>query len=205
MGSLHTAHPVRSGVRARIDTSVRLLLACVAVGVAGAAAGTLERVEAWNRSDRYGVLLEALVDVPADTVRTQLTDYQRLGRINPAIKKAQILSAPRTGVQRLRTVIELCVWKLCGKLDQVQDMELSADGDLLATLVPGRGSFRAGWARWHIEPRGAGAFVRFDTELEPGFFVPSVIGPWLIARMMRREALITIDGLERLARTPGPP
>ena len=39
----------------------------------------------------------------------------------------------------------------------------------------------------------------FDAEIEPAFWVPPLIGPYLIARELRRQAQVTAESIERLA------
>jgi hypothetical protein len=39
-------------------------------------------------------------------------------------------------------------------------------------------------------------------ELVPAFWVPPVIGPWVIRRKMEEEARLTSAGLEQMARSP---
>lgn len=161
--------------------------------------GSVERVEVWHDANRYGVRLNARVEASAERVYALMTDYERLGRINSAIKIAEIVAWPRPGVKRLRTLIELCVWFFCADLAQVQDME-RRDDELIATVVPDRGSFRSGWARWRFSADGAHTELTMDSELEPSFAIPPVVGPWLLQYMMRREAIATIEGIERAAR-----
>jgi carbon monoxide dehydrogenase subunit G len=168
--------------------------------ISQAQAGSVEHIEVWSRSDLYGMGLRARLDAAPDVVRDLLTDYERLGRINPSVKQSHVVDAPAPGTHRVRTLIELCVWVFCANLDQVQDMTLSADGELVATIVPEHGSFLSGWARWRFEPDGDGTRLSFDTELEPDFSIPAVVGPWLLQYTMRREAVVTVQGLERLAR-----
>jgi len=173
-----------------------LLSLCLALQ---AQAGEILSVEVVSDRDRYSVLLEAWVEAPARRVKGLLTDFERLGVINPAVKEVEVIGPPHAGISRIRTLIELCVWIICADLDQLQDIEDIADDELLATIVPEGGSFKSGWARWRFHPQGERTHVRFHSELQPDFLIPPVVGPWLIRRMLHRQAVVTVAGLERLA------
>ena len=41
--------------------------------------------------------------------------------------------------------------------------------------------------------------------MEPDFWVPPLIGPWVIKRTMREQAITTSEGIERLARVRAAP
>ena len=41
--------------------------------------------------------------------------------------------------------------------------------------------------------------MRFRSEIEPAFWVPPLIGPWLIQRALQAETLKSVANLERLA------
>ena len=80
----------------------------------------------------------------------------------------------------------------------------SADGGVLeAELLPHGGDFKAGRARWTVRtcpgPRRT-TCLDARIELVPAFWVPPVIGPWVLSRMMAREADRTSAGLEMVAR-----
>lgn len=153
----------------------------------------------------YRVQVDALVSVPASRARRLLTDYNHLGRINPDIKRSEILLTRAPGDYQVRTVTEVCVWFYCKRLHQVQDVVEAQDGSVTATVLPEQSDFRYGFARLHVwqEPDGTRVLIR--GELEPDFWIPPVIGPWLVKRKLISEALETVRNLERVAPLEGLP
>ena len=57
-----------------------------------------------------------------------------------------------------------------------------------------------GQARWRLENSSGDTRLLFEARIRPAFWVPPLIGPWVIGRVLREEARSTCDGLERLAR-----
>ena len=79
-----------------------------------------------------------------------------------------------------------------------------ADGGVLkAELLPHGGDFKAGRARWTVGACPSAAPITcmdVRIELVPAFWVPPVLGPWVIRRKMVEEARRTSAGLEVMAR-----
>src|SRR6185437_1886206 len=117
---------------------------------------------------------------------------------------------PTTDPNRVRLFLTLhtCVLLFCKTIRQEQIMttRTQADGGVLqAQFVPTRGGFR-GDGRWVVAPCPASAdkaCMQVHIELVPLFWVPPMIGPWLIRKKMDQQALYISAGLEQLARRSG--
>lgn len=174
------------------------LLALCLFGDTVAAAEVLH-MDVQRDGNRYRIGAVMLVAVNAATVHALLTDYPGLPRLNPAIKKSEILAVTDAAHQRVRTTIRGCVLFFCRTLVQVQDLTQLDDGQILAVIVPEGSDFRFGEFRWRPEPYGAATRLRFEAQVEPAFWVPPLIGPMLVKRKLRQEAEETAAGLEAVA------
>jgi len=174
-----------------------VLAGCLLFAGAARAAGVVAlRVE--RHGDRYRLAMRMNLEMPARELRAIITDYAHLARLNPAIIESKVL-ARKDGVTRVRTVVRGCIAFFCFDVHQVQDVRASADGEIIAVTVPALSDFRYGLARWRIIPRGAACRLDLEAVIVPSFWVPPIIGPWLIRHKMRDEALRTAATLERLA------
>jgi len=174
------------------------LLACACA----AAAAELDSVQVARAGDTLRVALRATLDAPAQASFAVFADPARLPAINPAVERVQRLPAGRDGAPRFYTELHLCVLFYCRTLHQFQEVtsQPRPDGGALhAVLLPG-GDFRSGHAEWNFAADGARTRLQFSAELEPAFWLPPLVGPWLIERMLRDEAMRTGAGIERLAR-----
>ncbi len=173
-------------------------LALLLLGVTAAAgAGQVFTAVATHQANTYFVEVDALVEVPEQRVRELLTDYDNLGRVNAAIEESEILLTRGPGNYRVRTVTMACVFLFCKRIHQVQDVIESADGSITATVIPAQSDFRHGYARVNLWQEPGGTRVLIRSEVEPDFWIPPIIGPWLIKRKLRSEALETVANLER--------
>lgn len=167
-------------------------------------AGEVMNVAVEQLDTRYVVEIEARFDVPAARLRALLTDYPNLGLINDSIHHSEVLETISPRHHCVRTEARVCVAMLCKTIVQVQDVSQLPDGDLLATIRATRSDFSYGIARWQFREEPAGTYMHFHSEIEPAFWVPPLIGPWMIRHALQAEALKSVANLERLAETPAP-
>lgn len=183
------------------SSSPALFAVAVLAGLYAATASAADvHVAAASRAgDSYRVSVDAVVSAPLADVRSLLTDYDHLGRINPSIQDSEIVLQRQPGDLRVRTVTDVCVWIYCKRLRQVQDVTEAGDGSIVAIVIPEQSDFNYGYAHLSLWQEAAGTRVRLQGELAPNFWIPPLIGPWLIKRKLVEEALVTIGNLERVA------
>jgi hypothetical protein len=169
------------------------------LGAEAALAGTVYTATASHQNGLYRVEVEALVEAPEPRVRALLTDYAHLGRVNSAIEISEILLRRGPGDYQVRTLTKACVWFYCKRIHQVQDVIEASDGSVMATVIPARSDFRQGYAQLQLRQQADGTRVLIRSAVEPDFWVPPLIGPWLIMRKLKSEALETVRNLEREA------
>lgn len=165
----------------------------------GAAAGQVFTALVTHQSGSYFIEVDALVSAPEPTVRHLLTDYANLSRVNSAIEVSVIQRKLRNGSFQVRTVTKACVLFYCKWIRQVQNVVESQDGSITAVVIPARSDFHNGYARVNLWQEQAGTRVLIRAEVRPKFWIPPIIGPWLLKRKLRSETLETMKNIERLA------
>lgn len=165
-------------------------------------------IEVTRSEARYRVSMDVQLDVPAPAAYAVFADISRLPQINPAVREARVLDEVLDiGLRRVYTDVRVCVSYFCRRLRQVQDMRFTLrpdGGDVQAIVLPERSDLHYGLAKWALRDCSGRTCLHFEAELEPRFWVPPVIGPWLMQRQLREEALQTSAGIERLARSASP-
>ena len=178
----------------------------IALGVALAYAGespeALARVSV--KAGVYHLYSAVLVEQAPAQVRRVLTDYAQLPRINPGITKVRLLDVSATGAQRMAVEATSCVMLFCRTYRWVQAVRDLDDGTILAVLEspPGdlQSDFRKGLTRYRFLPHDDDCTrLVFEAELEPIFWIPPMVGPWLIERKLIAEALETARSIEAIA------
>jgi hypothetical protein len=166
-------------------------------------------VQVTRDDGRFLISMHIAIDASPPAVFRALQDYSAMMRYNPDLRTVRVQGTGVPGRVRLFTAIHTCVLVFCKTMHQEQLMTaiVGTDGGVLeAELLPRGGDFKAGSGRWTVRacPTVTSmTCVDAEIELVPAFWVPPVIGPWVVRRKMAEEARRTSLGLERVARTSG--
>ena len=158
-------------------------------------AGSIQDSSVSREGDIYSLSVTARIEAPPARAYRSITDFSNLAAINPSIEESTVLES-QGNRRRVHTVIRVCILVFCKRVQQVQDVTLVDSGTLEAVMVPGAGDFRGGDARWTITADGAATELQFSETFEPDFWVPPVIGTWLIERELVREVAETAMYIE---------
>ena len=154
---------------------------------------------------RFLIGMRLRVDAPPAAVFRALQDYAALSRYTPDVRTLQIVRTLIPGRVLLFTTLHACVLFFCKTMFQEQIMTATADahgGVLRLRLLPQGSDFTQGRGRWRVEPcprHAPETCVHVRLEMAPRFWVPPLIGAWLIRRKMRVQAHDASVGLEQIA------
>jgi hypothetical protein len=147
----------------------------------------------------YQVSLETVLDAPPDAIHNILTDYVHIYRLNPSITESEILPAPDASVVRVRTLINDCVFIFCQDIVRVEDIRELESGELYAQIVPQLSNVKSGAAIWQIRADGDATRLTYDLTLEPGFFIPPLVGTYFVKNKLRQQIMTSLNNIERIA------
>jgi hypothetical protein len=149
-------------------------------------------------SDRqYRVAVKVRIEAPPRLVYATITDYAALPKLTPSIRSARVLQVTGPGRHRIETVTRACILIFCKDVRQVQDVAQLDAFNLEAVTLPGGSDLKSGLAHWRLEPAGEATLMHFSQRFEPDFWVPAVIGPWMIRRLLLGEVRATTAHIER--------
>jgi hypothetical protein len=168
-----------------------LLLPCLAQ------AGTIKDSSVSRDGDSYSLSVTARIEAPPAQVYRSSTDFSNLPAINPSIEESAVLES-QGKLRRVYSAIKVCILVFCKRVERVQDVTLVDSRTVVAVTVPGAGDFRAGEARWIITADGLATELLFTETFEPDFWVPPVIGSWLIERKLVSEVAETAVYIEAM-------
>ena len=179
------------------------LLLCLAMQ---AHAAQVSRVRVTRDGERFLIDMHMVIDAPPRLVFRALQDYATMARYNPDLRSVRVEPTAAPDRVRLFTTVHMCVLVFCKTMHQEQIMTATAGADggsLNADLVPRGGDFKGGHGLWMVRPcptARAATCMDVRIQLLPAFWVPPVIGPWVLRRKMDEEARRTGPGLELTAR-----
>jgi hypothetical protein len=180
--------------------SVRCLVAGVLTLAAAAAAGAdLRAISVEYENDRYHLRSEVWFAAPTEDLYRVLTDFDDYERISSAFVEAYDLPPDEQGRPRFYTRMEGCMLFFCRSLERRGYLLLEPRKEIVAVTNPAESDFKFCRERWRFEEDGEGTLLFYDFEMEPDFWVPPVIGPWIIKRTLEVDGLDAIGRIEAIA------
>lgn len=177
----------------------RWLLPLVLVLAPAADAAEVQRVEVTYLNGEYLVEIDALLEAPAAAVYAVLTDYARWAEYVDLVKESVIEEVANPSTQLVRTVSEGCVLAFCKRVEQVQWMRTAPTWRISAEVLPERSDLKSGWARTRLVEHSGRTLFHYEMAIVPDFWVPPVIGPYIVRRKLRQQAIETAEAVEAAA------
>lgn len=143
-----------------------------------------------NSVSTYAASREALMHI--------LTDYDNFDRVSSVFTESYFLPEGDSGDKRAYTRVEGCVWFFCKSIERV-DVLLIEQSRVVALSDPALSDFKYSKGQWDFETTDAGQTITYALEMEPGFWVPPVIGPYILKRRLVDGAVEAVQRVEALA------
>ncbi len=186
-----------SGKRRRWKLGTVWLTAILCTGGRGFAVES-SRIDVEREGEAYTVYAEMVVAIPPAEAFALLSDYDRLDRLSPLVKKSRLLASPQRHRHRVHSVAEMCVLFFCGQVFQVQEVAEIPNREIIALTDPTQSNLKEGIVHWRLAPDPAGTRLTVFARMIPAFWVPPLIGPWAVERALTTEMQETARNLERL-------
>jgi len=173
-----------------------LSLLCLAFTARGA---DLRDVSVDYVEDRYHLVSRAWFDASREELFRVLTDYDLFHKFSSAFVETRDLAPDDAGRPQFFTRMEGCVLMFCKSMRRTGYLLLKPHREIVAIAYPETSDFLYSRERWRLEPEGDGTLMTYEFEMEPAFWVPPVIGPFLIKRELREGGIDAIDRIEAIA------
>lgn len=175
------------------------LLVCCA-GVASLACGAEFRsIEMVREGEQYRLSAEVFVDAPRSGVYGVLTDYAEFPRLSSVFRSGDVLEPIEDGRGLVYLLMRGCVLFFCKEVAVVQAILVEPDERIEAVVDPRRSDLDYGRAVWTLRDDGQGTLIGYEALLEPQFWIPPVIGPFVIKTAIRTRGIRAAQRLEAIA------
>lgn len=173
-----------------------LLMLCAAA--VSAPAAEIREVTVERAGKRYIMRSETWFDAPREGVFDVLTDYARFHRISSVYDETRFEEPAADGTPRVYTRVKGCVLFFCQSMARTELLETDGLGNIKTTTEPGS-DFRYAVATWDLSEQDGGTRVFYVIEMEPAFWVPPVIGPFVMKRQLIKGGRDAVARIEVLA------
>lgn len=169
--------------------------------LSGAAnAAELRSVEVDYEEGRY--LLESVVWFDADLgdVYHVFRHWDYSPDFSSAIVAARDLEPDAEGRPGFYVHNRGCVLFFCVSLERTGWVEAEPNRELRAHANPAESDFVFSDETWRFDSENGGTVVSYRLHMQPAFWVPPGIGPWVIKRKLKNHGGDAIDRIEAIAR-----
>jgi hypothetical protein len=180
-----------------------LVLGCLSMaGVSSAVrAADFRSLDVSRDGDSYQVKAQIYLAAPPQAVYAVLTDYEHFTRISGSIIESRRVRQLSPAEALVYTDTRFCALFFCRHVKEMQKVTQTPPGDISSTVLPQQSdNVKSGSAVLHLQAEGEGTLLDWQIRLEPGFWVPPLLGPLLVERSLKAEGRRSAAGVERLAR-----
>lgn len=163
-------------------------------------AGIIRHASVQYSAGVYSVEFDALVSAGQSEIYSLLTDYDHFYRLNDIIVESAVINQQSNRIKKYRLLLHSCILFFCRDAVLIEDVQENGIDEVITTVDPALSNFRSGRSKWIILPEGAGqTSIMLRKKLEPSFWIPPLIGPWMIKNKMLQELSVMLDRLEQYA------
>ena len=163
-------------------------------------AATIRTIEVDHDDGVYSLVSSTYIDAPREAIFEVLTDYERFGRISSAYTEYGFMEPAADGASIVYTTMEGCVLFFCVSMRRVERMETIAPNFIRTDTLPEQSDFKSSVSEWTLVPEAGGTSMTYRLTMEPDFWVPPLIGPWVLKQRLMRGGTGAVNRIERLAR-----
>lgn len=156
-------------------------------------------VQVDKEDKRYTLYSETTFEVGHEALYELLIDYEKFEKFTSAIVESMNIEPDEQGRPRFFARMEGCALLFCKSFIRNGHLVLKPKSEIVAIANPETSDFNFSHERWRLIPRNKGTLLIYDFEMEPAFWIPPVIGPFLIQRALKRGAIRAVNRIERLA------
>ena len=164
----------------------------------------LRDVTVEKEEKRYRLTSETRFDASVPDLYRVLTDYNLFTEISSVFVESRNLRALSNGKPRYYTRMEGCMLLFCKSFVRVGELTLTPHSEIVALADPEESDFKYSQERWQLRADGEGTILKYEFELEPSFWVPPVIGTYVMKRALRAGGADAVDRIEALAQGKKP-
>lgn len=149
---------------------------------------------------RYKLESNTHFDAPQASVFQALTDFDHLEGISKTIIESHYLDPDTDGTPLVYTRVRACVLFFCKTVERVERLSLKPPRYISTTAIIERSDVKYSLSEWVLtEDEDGGTQVAYSLEFEPDFWVPPLLGPIMIKRMLVQDGVQAVTEIEAMA------
>lgn len=143
---------------------------------------------------------EVRFDTSVEQLYNVLLDYDLGTRFSSVITESQNVEPDEQGRPQFFTRHKACLLFFCMNFERYGYVDAVPFETISATANPEISDFHVSREDWQFIQDGEGTILIYDVDLKPKFWVPPVIGPFILKRKLKKDGGRAIGRIEALAK-----
>jgi hypothetical protein len=172
-----------------------------AIVTAVAQSATLDTLEITRDDGRYELYADTFLEAPPADIYAVLLEYDddAYQRISSVYKESRYLDPAPDGTPIVYTLMEGCIMFYCLSMRRTEKLEKQAYKYIRTETIPEESDFKYSHSEWTFTPEGDGTRMNYTLVMEPDFWVPPIVGPFVLKRILKSGGARVISRIERMA------
>ena len=183
---------------------MRRFLLCLLLLCGGADAVELRNVDVDRKDGRYFLVSKVWFDVDLVPLYEVFLDYDLSTKFSSFIVESRNLEPDESGQRGFYIRNEGCVLLFCKSFERKGYVEHERYTFIRSTADAEASDFHASLESWTFEAEGEGTVVEYHFEFEPKFWIPPLIGPYVLRRKLETDSVRALHRIEALAQERQP-
>ncbi|MGY8813639.1 MAG: hypothetical protein ACKVHQ_02825 [Gammaproteobacteria bacterium] len=156
-----------------------------------------------HHEGEYQVHLSVRVRGDKKTIYRIATDYEQLARLSDIIIESGLIERfdqDGNKITRRKLLTKTCVLLFCFVATLVEDVTEVGNGIIRTIIIPEVSNFIYGSAEWEILVSDEShSIINFNRRFKPDFWIPPLVGPLFIKKMILNKTQQAIENIETIA------
>lgn len=169
-----------------------------------AGAAELRSVSVDRVDGHYLMRSEVWFAVGVEQLYAVMLDYDLGTQFSSVIVDSRNIAPDEQGRPRFFTRHKTCILFFCMNFERYGHVEFERHVTISATADPETSDFHVSREVWQFSQEGEGTVLIYDVDLKPKFWVPPVIGPFVLKHKLVHDGSRAIHRIEAIAQAwPG--
>ncbi len=181
---------------------IALMLVVGLAGLGPASSAEIRDLNVKRHHHRFSLVAHTYLDAPLRDVYDVLTDFgdDAYGRISRVYTDSGYAGHAADGTPLVYTVVHGCVLFFCRNMRRVSRLVVKPPTHIEMQALPARSDFKFSRSVWTLRPEGKGTEITYRLTMEPKFWVPPLVGAFVLKKRFMSSGKHALGNIERLAR-----
>lgn len=170
----------------------------------GAQAAELRSVVVDRKDGVFSLVSEVWFDADTESLYEVFLNYDLAHQFSSFVVESRNLELDEQSRRQFFIRNEGCVWFVCRSFERIGHVEHVPYEYIRSTADPELSDFHSSFESWEFTPDGEGTFVIYKFQFKPKFWLPPLIGPYVLQRKLESESGRALNRIEAIAQGKQP-